>query len=198
MLLPQGRKPYLWDNRCPWGKVRTKAASVRKVTLPFNKMQFSKCRHERQVGTKSHFLNSFNPKRQCSLSEHQGQRPWKERTPEALPKALSPTLSHTQPCAPFSCRAKGCATQPAWRSLLSLLQVRLPTTCQSFPNLLWATNGWIHYFTEEEEKNSVPWPVFSKGWVFWIFAAVLREPKRLAVDKVDKGVRYRHLSCAHL
>lgn len=120
MLFPRGRKPQLWDNRGPWGKVRAKAASVRKVTLPFNKMQFSKCRRERQVGTKSRFLNSFNLKRQCSPS-HQSMRsrglgrnghqrlypkhcpqPFLTHSPVLVSPAEAKAVPHSQPGGPCS------------------------------------------------------------------------------------------------
>jgi len=120
------------------GRSEQSSYSVRKVTLPFKKMQFTKCRQGRQVGIKSLFLNSFNPKRQCSPSYQstksrglgrdgdEGLYPKHRRQPLPMPSPVlaSPTEAKA---VPHSQRAGPCPP---------LLQVKLLATCISPSNLL--------------------------------------------------------------
>lgn len=164
-------------------------------------MQFSKCRRERQVGTKSCFLNSFNPKRQCSpshlstrsrgLGRNGHQRLYPKHCPQPFlthsPVLVSPAeakaVPHSQPGGPCSHSFRSGCLQHA-------------NHFQTFYEQQTGMNSLFHW---GERKNPLHWPVlFQKGWVFWIFAAVLRETNGLSMDKVVKGVWYRHLSCAHL
>lgn len=179
-------KTYLWDNRCPWGKVKVEQLQYQEVNLHFNKIKFVICRGKL---VQSHiFLTPSTQKAALPLPfaspKYQEDRPWKGSRQGAPPKhppspsweqhSSANTSSHLlgrgKGCAPWWARGflPSLSGQPACNKPVAFKHLR--STKQE-----WYAEGKIHHFSKKKNTTSTGFVLFKKGWVFAIFTAVLRE-----------------------
>lgn len=143
-------------------------------------------------------------------SEHQEQRPWKGWRRGALLTAPSPPLStHSSALVPLA-EAKAVTHSQHGGPCLPLLQVR--AGCSQHANHFQSSyeqeravicRGGNSLFLQGETKNSPHQQVLfyfkRAGCLEYLQQSSGRRMNgELSMDKVEKGVQCRHLSCAHL
>lgn len=203
MLFPHRRKPYLWDNKCPCGKVRVTVSGKWLCLL-------IKCNLVNADMVQSHIF--------LTLSSPEGATPLPIRAPrvEALKgmemrgstQSIAPSPFPHSPvlispaeakAVPHSRHGGPCPPPPSGEAAYNM-----PITFKSLISnkQAWSAEGENSPFQQGGgRKKSLWWQIlfyFKRDGCLKYLQQSGRLMNGLSMDKVEKGIWYRHLSCTHL